>query len=68
MGLIIENRKTRNVAMSVWRDNETTKLIKLWREENLGSVHIVLGCGMEARSRAKIKENSKRLSSLIAIT
>ena len=43
--------------MAVWRDNETTKLIKLWREDNLGSVCIVLGRGAEARSRAEIKEN-----------
>ena len=52
--------------MAVQRDDKMTNLVELWREDNLRSVCTVLGCGLEARSRAEIKENSKKLSSMIA--
>ena len=52
--------------MALWTDDNTTNLIELQREDNLESVCIILGRGMKAGSRVEIKENSKKLSSLIA--
>ena len=46
--------------MALWKNDEMTKPIKLWREDNLRSVRTVLGRGTEARSKAKIKESSKK--------
>ena len=45
--------------MASWTDDETTNLIELRKEDNLGSFRTVLGRGTEARSSAEIKENGK---------